>query len=224
MLNNIIATFFVNELTASILPPDKKNVTIYRQQLDAYCTSVTSFMGQYNESYETVLNRLMQFTVKHKPMENKANIIRSICVSACPAQILAKFRAHEMDALFRRFIVEAVKKMTALVISISNEILQHVNTDTREKLLKYKNSIVPNFEDYLVDVSQNIYAEFSGGNLGEVRRVRTEQRIIDELQKQNEELHFKFLKIEEENRTLKQRIASLTIRDEEEESAEETTF
>jgi hypothetical protein len=219
MLNKIIATFFVNELTASVLPPDGVDVNIYRQQLDAYAVSITSFIGQYNEAYEGVKERLIAYITKYAHVDKHA-IIAEICRTVCPPHILQKLDESKKSALFRRFITESIKKMVVLTISMSNEILIQINSGQSDARAKYRQGLVPNFMDYLNDVKQDLYAEFSGGNNTEIRRVRTEQKISEELRAQNEELQFRILKLNEENRKLKQQLTFLQMNEKSEESEE----
>jgi hypothetical protein len=217
--NQILAAFFTNEFLLSILP--KRNnakkeeyLKEYRENIDNYCNSINSFMRQQNPAYEIILDKLVTY-FKNYINCNKDSIINFACSEFCSKNYLYNFSKIEKAGLFRKFITECVKNFTALALVNTTTYVDYIlgikNKPEETKFIKKK--MVTNFELAITEIKNQIFTEFScleqGKDPNTISIISTENKMIEELRKQNEELRFEYLQVKNENHNLKQKILLL---------------
>lgn len=218
-LLNTIATFFVNETTANIMPEIKgfdETCIEYRQQLDTYCTLITVAPRQQNKAYEKLKDKLMNFIIKFKGgSENE--IILLVCKNVCPPDMLLRCDITQYKQMFRRFITECVEKLTTYMLSECNSFLSLIITPNRslDKIQKYRSNLITLFEDIVNKIMKSLYIQFACTDRSidpNIYSQSDENKIIEQLKKQNEDLQFTILKLKEDIGIFKQRIAFFEMR------------
>ncbi len=233
--NQILAAFFANEFLITILPQSKNSklkkedyLREYRENIDNYCNSINSFMRQQNPAYEIVLEKLVNYFKKYINT-SKEYIIEFACTEICSRNYNSKLSKAEKASLFRKLITECVKSFTSQSLvnttTYVDFILNPSFNKKKEELAFFKKKIVLNFELCITDIKNQIFTEFScleqGKDPNTITIISTENKMIEELRQQNEELRFEYLRLKEENYKLKQELLIKKNKIEEsEESAE----
>lgn len=234
--NHLLAVFFANEFLVSILPNSSKiknksrDVVLkeYRENIDNYCNSTTGFIRKQNPAYEIVVEKIVSFFKAYIP-STRESIINFACSELCSKITLSKISAQDKQGIFRKFLTENIKAFTAHALVNSTAYIDFyigAKTNTNEaKLLQKK--IINSFEIIISDNKNQIFAEFScfenGKDPSTISVISNENKIIEELRKQNEELRFEFLRVQEENFKLKKQLATTTlIKEVEQEQSEQS--
>lgn len=220
--NHLLAVFFANEFLVSILPTSSKSrskkkddvLKEYRENIDNYCNSTTGFMRQKNPAYEIVIDKITSFFKSYVP-STRESIINFACSELCSKTTLSKVNNQERQGIFRKFITENIKAFTAQALVNSTYYIDFIigaKNDTNEaKLLQKK--MVSAFEVIIADNKNQMFAEFAcfenGKDPSSITIISNESRTIEELRKQNEELRFEFLRVQEENYRLKKELSKL---------------
>ncbi len=222
--NHLLAVFFANEFLVSILPTSSKSrskkkedvLKEYRENIDNYCNSTTGFIRQKNPAYEIVIDKITSFFKSYVP-STRESIINFACSELCSKITLSKVNAQERQGIFRKFIIENIKAFTAQALVNSTNYIDFIigtKIDPAEAKLAQK-KIINAFEVIIADNKNQIFAEFScyenGKDPSTISIISNESRMIEELRKQNEELRFEFLRVQEENYRLKQELHKATI-------------
>lgn len=222
--NHLLAVFFANEFLVSILPTSSKSrskkkedvLKEYRENIDNYCNSTTGFIRQKNPAYEIVIDKITSFFKSYVP-STRESIINFACSELCSKITLSKVNAQERQGIFRKFIIENIKAFTAQALVNSTNYIDFIigaKVDPAEAKLAQK-KIINAFEVIIADNKNQIFAEFScyenGKDPSTISIISNESRMIEELRKQNEELRFEFLRVQEENYRLKQELHKATI-------------
>jgi hypothetical protein len=222
--NHLLAVFFANEFLVSILPTSSKSkskkkddvLKEYRENIDNYCNSTTGFIRQKNPAYEIVIDKITSFFKSYIP-STRESIINFACSELCSKVTLSKINAQEKQGIFRKFIIENIKAFTAQALVNSTSYIDFIigtKIDPQEAKLSQK-KMVNAFEVIISDNKNQIFAEFScyenGKDPSTISIISNESRMIEELRKQNEELRFEFLRVQEENYRLKQELHKATI-------------
>jgi hypothetical protein len=217
--NHLMAVFFANEFLVSILPTSSKSknkkkddvLKEYRENIDNYCNSTTGFVRQKNPAYEIVIDKLTSFFKSYIP-STRESIIAFACSELCSKITLSKVSGQEKQGIFRKFIIENIKAFTAQALVNSTNYIDFIigkKVDPNEAKLMQK-KIINAFEVIIADNKNQIFAEFScfenGKDPSTIKIISCESRTIEELRKQNEELRFEFLRVQEENYRLKQEL------------------
>ncbi len=209
---HLIAVFFANEFLISIMPSSQvsKNsseidLEKYRYNIDNYCNSCCALLGQKNPAYETILEKLVNCFRKSISC-TRDMLIEFTCKELCSASMLKSFENTEKVNLFRKFLTDCVKSFTAYILVISKEYVDKIAKKDKEMLILYRKGIVQAFENNIVEIKNQFFAQFSciekGKNPEEVSVIRAENKLLEELRKQNEELRY-------ENLQLRDKIARL---------------
>ena len=183
----------------------------YRENIDNYCNSTTGFMRQKNPAYEIIIDKITSFFKSYVP-STRESIINFACSELCSKAILNKISTQEKNGIFRKFITENIKAFTAQALVNSTNYIDFIigvkNNPNEAKLLQKK--IINAFEVIISDNKNQIFAEFAcyenGKDPSTITIISNESRTIEELRKQNEELRFEFLRVQEENYRLKQEL------------------
>ncbi len=196
--NAIMSAFFANEFLISIADPILKK---YRENIDNYCGSTTGFINQRNPAYEILIDKLTQYFNKYI-RTSRAELIKFTCSELCSKFYLNKMNDRDKTALFRKFITACIKSFAARALIISDEYIKLL-TDKKKanNLTLFRKNIVQNFEIIISENKNQLFAEFSclekGKDPSSVSVINSENRLLEELRKQNEELRFDNMRLQE---------------------------
>lgn len=206
-LKKIFAAFFGNELFVNIIPDfesQEQFLKIYRYNLDEYSTLITAFQNQYNESYETLIDKLIKYFARYKYLLNRQTLADAFCAMICTRSV-----ANELDFkfkmdIFKKLVIECVKLYTTLALSAAPTFCEFYNS---KELTKLKQDLLITLESSLDQTiskfSLEISASKKGIDLSILQTLTSETTLVRELRNQNEDLRYKIAKLEEELNAIK---------------------
>lgn len=223
----VMATFFVNELSVNLMPDIKERtdfIMAYRVNIDMYCTSTTAVLNQHNPSYELLRKKLLRFIYTYIPSTDE-EFVNFLCSNICPPSIISQYKYDSRNQLLRRFITDCIKLLTTYMLAQSSEYINVFFTRNKTNIGTFRQNLLNNFATIINKIISDLYIECINSdkdiNHQVLVNIDENSKVISELRHQNEDLQFNILRLKEENAKLKQRIVMLEVKVEKDDDEEE---
>jgi len=229
----IIARFFANEFFCSIVPSDRKIgldefILEYRDKINYYMDNFTVLLSEENKFYEKVLDKLFNYAESGKLNYSRADIL-PFTKLLCPENVWNTFNVSKKQALFRRFLTNAVKKFQIYTIAKSAEysdaVLKSLLETHKQKIVGMQNTAIQTFIAFLKKQQHEIHAKCMLINQGrgseEINSITVENKVIDELREIIEQLQFSNKRLTDENKRLRDENLKLLMVERQEEPEQE---
>lgn len=222
----IFSAFFANEFFVNLAPEFVKQetfISVYREDISSYVTSITAFGNQHNPAYTELIEKCLRYFDKHGYYTTYDGLVAFYVKQFVTSNMWSKFSENDRRRVFRQFVIQCVENYKTQAIALIKEYAEIFMTP---KKTKFKQGVANEFCRVLETIKHKTCVHFSAEESGvSIQSLVTESSIVTELKQQIEDLQYELLKQKDMNTKLQMQLVNLakttaTVEESESESEE----